>query len=213
MKTLKLDRPQRDRYTAIYKRVSTKAQDTKSQEPDLERHADSRDDIVQWYSDKHTGKTMDRPGWKQLEEDYRSGRIGTIVVWRLDRLGRTAAGLTTLFEELQRLNVNLVSIRDGIDLSTPSGRLMANVIASMAQYENEVRAERIQAGQAVARKKGKTWGGSKPGQRRKVTPQMIRQIRGLLRKGMNKTQISRATGLSRPTVRSVVREIESKTTS
>jgi DNA invertase Pin-like site-specific DNA recombinase len=95
--------------------------------------------------------------------------VSRVVDWRLDRLGRTAKGLTALFAELLELRVNLVSLRDSIDLNTPAGRLMANVLASVAQYETEVRAERVRAGQMIARANGKTWGGSKPGRMLHVT--------------------------------------------
>ncbi len=74
---------------------------------------------VTWYRDKMTGKTMDRPGWKRLEADMDVGEISKIVVWRLDRLNRTASGLTSLFEHLQRRGVGFESLRDKIDLSTP----------------------------------------------------------------------------------------------
>src|SRR5688572_15686599 len=97
------------------------------------------------------------------------GQVGKVVVWRLDRLGRTAKGLTALFEDLMHRKVNLISLRDGIDLNTAAGRLMANVLASVAQYETEVRAERVRAGQQAARKRGVKWGGSKKGWRWKVT--------------------------------------------
>ena len=109
---------------------------------------------VVWYDDHASGKTMDRPGWQQLENDVLAGHITKIVVWRLDRLGRTASGLTALFEDLQRRGVGFESLRDKVDLETPAGRLMANVLASVAAYENEVRSERIRAGQAAARRKG-----------------------------------------------------------
>jgi DNA invertase Pin-like site-specific DNA recombinase len=62
---------------------------------------------------------------------------------RLDRLGRTAKGLTALFEELQSRHVGLVLLGEGLDLSTPAGRLLANVLASVSQYESEVRGERV----------------------------------------------------------------------
>lgn len=97
---------------------------------------------------------MNRPGWKRLEADMIAGKVSKVVVWRLDRLGRTASGLTALFEDLRRRNVGFESLRDKVDLSTPAGRLMANVLASVAVYENEVRSERIIAGQAVARANG-----------------------------------------------------------
>ena len=86
-------------HIAIYVRVSTRKQDTRSQEPDLKRWIEAYADgtPVTWYRDKATGKTMDRPGWKRLEAAIDAGRVKTVVVWRLDRLGRTASGLCKLF--------------------------------------------------------------------------------------------------------------------
>jgi DNA invertase Pin-like site-specific DNA recombinase len=81
---------------------------------------------------------------------------------------------------------------------------MANVLASVAAYENEVRSERIIAGQRAARAAGKTWGGSKNGRRIKVTDEQIATIRRLADEGQSKTAMARATGLSRPTVYSVL---------
>jgi DNA invertase Pin-like site-specific DNA recombinase len=130
----------------------------------------------------------------------RAGKVGKVVVWRLDRLGRTAKGLTALFAELLERRVNLVSLRDSIDLNTPAGRLMANVLASVAQYETEVRAERVRAGQAIARANGKTWGGSMSGRLLHVTTEQVKMIRRMKREGERVTAIARATGLSRPTV-------------
>lgn len=194
-----------ERFIAIYVRVSSRQQDTRSQEPDLKRWIEAYADLpVVWYRDKFTGRTMDRPGWRKLEADLIAGKVAKIVVWRLDRLGRTAAGLTALFEELQRRNIGFEALRDKVDLSTAAGRLMANVLASVAAYENEVRSERIRAGQAVARANGKTWGGSEKGRRIKVTPEQARTIRRLKGEGEKITAIARATGLSRPTIYSVL---------
>ncbi len=191
---------------AIYIRVSSNQQDTRSQEPDLQcwARAFGNDMPVRWYLDKITGKTMVRPGWQQLEADMNAGKITKIVVWRLDRLGRTASGLTTLFDELRDRKVNLVSLKDGLDLSTPAGRLMAGVLASVAQYETEVRGERVLAGQAAAKAEGKTWGGSQKGRRIKVGPEKEATITQLREQGMPVAQIARAVGLSRPTVYSVI---------
>lgn len=187
-------------HVAIYQRVSTKRQDTRSQKPDLEKWATGQHSAVKWYSDKFTGKTMDRPGWKQLEADIAAGKVSTVVVWRLDRLGRTAKGLTALFEDLIRRKVNLVSVKDSLDLSTPAGRLMANVLASVAQFETEVRLERVLAGQAIVREKGKTWGGSKAGRRVKVSEDKETIIRRMQADGSKIAAIARAVSLSRPTV-------------
>ncbi len=194
-----------ERYIAIYIRVSSKKQDTRSQEPDLKRWIEAFADLpVKWYTDKATGKTMDRPGWKRLEEDMLAGKVAKIVVWRLDRQGRTAAGLTALFEDLGRRNIGFESLRDKIDLSTAAGRLMANVLASVAAYENEVRSERIRAGQAAARANGKRWGGGVKGRRIKVTPEQTTTICRLKDEGEKIAAIARATGLSRPTVYDVL---------
>ena len=190
--------------TAIYARVSTNRQDLASQLPDLERWITANDAHVEWYRDKFTGKTMERKGWDQLMADVRAGKVSRIVVWRLDRLGRTAKGLTALFEELIERKVNLTSLRDGIDLNTPAGRLMANVLASVAQYETEVRAERVAAGQAVARSRGKRWGGSPAGCFLKVSPEQFETIQRFAAEGQKISRIARIMGLSRPTVYRVI---------
>ena len=191
---------------AIYIRVSSRKQDTRSQEPDLKRwvEAFAEGTPVKWYRDKASGKTMERPGWKRLEADMIAGKISKIVVWRLDRLGRTAAGLTALFEDIQRRSVGFESLRDKVDLATAAGRLMANVLASVAAYENEVRSERIIAGQSAARATGKTWGGSQKGRRVKVTDEQVTMIRRMDGEAATKAAIARATGLSRPTIYAVL---------
>jgi DNA invertase Pin-like site-specific DNA recombinase len=193
-------------HVAIYCRVSKRnGQDVRSQLPDLERWANAQDQPVRWYRDQFTGKTMDRPGWQTLESDIAGGKVSAVVCWRIDRLGRTAKGLTSLFADLQERKVNLVSLKDGLDLSTPAGRLMANVLASVAQFETEVRAERILAGQAAARAAGKIWGGGKPGRRVRVTEEKERTIKLLHEQGKGISEIARVVGLSRPSVYRVLR--------
>jgi len=192
------------KHIAIYARVSTRAQDTKSQEPDLQRWAAAQPEPVEWYKDTASGKTMDRPAWNKLVDAMRAGRVSQIVVWRLDRLGRTAKGLTALFVDLRQYRVNLVSMREGIDLATPAGRMMANMLASVAEYETELRGERVAAGQAAARARGKRWGGSLPGKRKKVTADQEQIIRQLHSQDMPITRIAKVVKLSRPTVYDVL---------
>ena len=196
------------RHIAVYLRVSSKNQDTRSQEPDLRAWEKSQTGTIKWYKDSASGKTMDRPGWKTLEAAIRSGKVNTVVVWRIDRLGRTAKGLTALFEDLAQRKVNLVSLKDGLDLATPAGRLMANVLASVAQYETEVRAERISAGQAVAKAKGKTWGGSKKGVRKQTTELQVKAARQIKDSGETITAIATALRLSRPTIYAILKTPE-----
>ncbi len=193
---------------AVYTRVSTRAQSTESQGPDLERWLSAYAEGLEVlrFSDEASGKTMVRPGFTALMGSVRAGKAKTVLVWRLDRLGRTVSGLTSLFEELQARKVNLVSVKDGLDLGTPSGRLVANILASVAAYETEVRGERVAAGQAVARAAGKTWGGPRKGGalRLKVTAEQEEAIRRMKSEGVKVASIARATGLSRPTVYSVL---------
>ena len=184
----------------IYVRVSTKSQSTKSQLPDLDRWAKGQP--VKWFKDKFTGKSMDRPGWNRLQSMLQSG--DTIVVWRLDRLGRTAKGLTALFDDLIKRKINLISLKDGLDLTTAAGRLLANMLASVAQFETEVRAERIIAGQAAARAAGKVWGGGKPGRLIKLNPDKIKTIKRMKQAGDKITAIARAVSVSRPTIYAVL---------
>ena len=148
---------------------------------------------------------MERPVWDALQREMAYGNVSKLVVWRLDRLGRTASGLTRLFEWLNTSSVGLVSVKDGVDLSTPAGRLMANVLASVAAYETEIRAERVLAGQAVARANGKTWGGSEKGRWVKVQLEQISTILRLRAEDMPIAGIARAVGLTRPTIYSVLR--------
>lgn len=189
-----------NKQTAVYVRVSSKSQDTASQEADLRRYLAGQGEEAVWYRDRFTGKSMDRPGWNRLMKALGEGRVSKVVCWRLDRLGRTAKGLTALFDDLSTRRINLVSLKDGIDLNTPAGRMLANVLASLAQFETEVRAERVLAGQAVARAAGKVWGGSVRGRRLKVTDEQVATIQRLGRERTKVAAIARATGLSRPTV-------------
>ena len=188
------------KHTAIYVRVSTGRQDHASQIPDLERWATAHGGPVVWYRDKFTGRTMDRPGMDKLTRALEAGRIDRIVVWRLDRLGRTSTGLCSLFDDLRQRKVDLVSLKDGFSLNTPAGRLHARIIASVAEYETEVRAERILAGQAAARAAGKTWGGSPKGRLLKVTTEQVAAITSMTARGEPIARVARTLGLSRPTV-------------
>ena len=144
---------------------------------------------------------MDRPGFRQTDQGHRAGAASTH--WSsggCDRPGPDRQGTDRLFEDLIRWKVNLISLKDGLDLVTPAGRLMANILAGVAAYETEVRAERILAGQAAARGRGVHWGGSLAGRRIKVTVEQVAAIRRLRSEGGEIAAMARATGLSRPTI-------------
>jgi DNA invertase Pin-like site-specific DNA recombinase len=189
--------------TAYYLRVSSKSQDTKSQHADIEAHRANNPDSLEPFRDKFTGRTMSRPGWDALWKEVEAGKVTRIVVWRLDRLGRTVSGLSALFEECLRRKVALVSIRDGLDLSTPAGRLMSHVLASVAMFETEVRSERQLAGIAAAREANGgrcPWGGGVKGRRVKVSKEVERAMRRMRAEGSSIAEIARVLGLTRPVV-------------
>ena len=193
--------------TAIYMRVSSAQQKLDSQLDELTRWVEQNNrQSVKWYRDKFTGKSMQRPGFEKLYQDLATGKLSEIVVWRLDRIGRTASGLVSLFEDLARYNCNLVSIKDSLNLSTAAGRLHAHIIASVAAYETELRGERVKAGQEAARARGKRWGGSKKGKRKGKTEERVKSVLALLEQGVPKAQIARSLQISVPTVYSILRE-------
>ena len=189
--------------TAIYVRVSSSPQSTRSQRPDLKRYIEAYADKktkVHWFVDKMTGKTMDRPEWNKLAKQLMANQIERLIVWRLDRLGRTASGLTKLFDELNKHKVKFISVKEGIDLSIPAGRLIANVLASVAAYEVEVGSERIRAGQAAAKALGITWGGSAKGRLNTITKEQAKAVIKMKGKGEKISTIAKTLNMNRTSI-------------
>ena len=192
---------------AVYVRVSTGTQDVASQVPDLKRwlrsHAAGR--RVTWYRDTFTGRTLKRPGMEKLDAGIRAGAVGTLVVWRLDRLGRTVRELLAFLHELDVAGVEFVSVRDGVDASSATGRLMRTILAAFAEYEREVISERIRAGVKRAKKEGKRWGGKKVGDRYRLTDEKVSALKRLVSAGTPKAAIARQLWVSESTVYRAVR--------
>lgn len=192
------------KHTAIYVRVSSDKQSTASQTPELraaeQRYLASGESVV-WYEDTFTGKTMNRPEWNRLDAELKAGNVSRVVVWRLDRLGRTSSGLTALFDRFVTDGIEFVSLRDGIDLLTPAGRMLAGILANVAQFETECRLERVKAGIAAAKAKGKKWGGSKKGRRLKLSAVKERRARELIAAGEYSTrEVARLVNIGKTTI-------------
>ena len=144
---------------AIYARVSTLDQEPENQLQELRRYVHARGWTGSEYVDHGVSGTRDRrPALDRLVADARRRKVDTVVVWRLDRLGRSLKHLVTLLDELQALGVGFVSLGEGIDLQTPAGRLQLHILASLAQFERERIAERVRAGLARARANGQRLG-------------------------------------------------------
>jgi DNA invertase Pin-like site-specific DNA recombinase len=144
---------------ALYTRVSTDQQTTDNQTFELRRYADARRwTVIKEYADIVSGTTTSRPQLDQMLGDARRRRFDAIIIWKLDRLGRSLAHLVTLAEELQQIGVALVSLGENIDGSTTTGRLLLGVMASLAQFEKERLIERVHLGLARAKRQGKVLG-------------------------------------------------------
>jgi DNA invertase Pin-like site-specific DNA recombinase len=147
---------------ALYARCSTldKGQDPELQIAPLRDYCKSRGFSIQGeYVDNGISGTKDRrPELDRLLDDTRKRRIDLIIVWKLDRFGRSLKQLVMTLEELSSLGVGFISYQDSIDLTTPQGRLMFHIIGAMAEFERELIAERVKAGIENARRKGKRLG-------------------------------------------------------
>ncbi len=145
---------------ALYVRVSTTRQDLDLQLEELHRLAERRGWVVVGeYTDVISGATTRRPGLDRLLADAHAGRFDVVAVWKLDRLGRSLIHMVQVVDELLGKGIHVVSATEPhMDSTTPQGRLMRNILGSMAEYERELIRERVRAGQARARAKGVRFG-------------------------------------------------------
>jgi DNA invertase Pin-like site-specific DNA recombinase len=142
---------------AAYIRVSTEIQRTDSQEQELRRYCRQRGwkDLT-LYIDKISGAKASRPDLDRLMQDIRAGKVERLVVYKLDRLGRSLTHLALILDELNRLRVPLIASSQGIDTSddNPVGRLQLGVLMAVAEFERGIIKERVNAGLAAAKARG-----------------------------------------------------------
>ncbi|EQA7820963.1 recombinase family protein [Enterobacter kobei] len=161
-----------------YVRVSTNDQNTA-----LQRNALGCAGCELIFEDKMSGKTSDRPGLKKVLRTLSEG--DTLVVWKLDRLGRSMRHLVTLIEDLRGRGINFRSLTDSIDTSTPMGRFFFHVMGALAEMERELIVERTRAGLAAARAQGRI-GGRRP----KLTEEQWAQAGRLLEAGESRQRVA-----------------------
>jgi putative DNA-invertase from lambdoid prophage Rac len=140
----------------------------------------------------------ERPGRESLLMAARRREIDVIVVWRLDRWGRSVADLMTTLGEWLDLGVGLVSLTEALDLTTPSGRAMAGMVAIFAELEREILRERVKAGIAQARKEGRPHG------RPRTASLKAEEVRRLEADRLSHSEIARRLGIGRTSVRRVL---------
>jgi DNA invertase Pin-like site-specific DNA recombinase len=179
---------------AIYARVSTQDQTCDLQLRDLRAMASQRGlEITREYVDHgQSGAKVSRPALNDLLKDAKRGKFRVLLVWRLDRLGRSLAHLVQLLEDFRVSNIELVSFSEGLDFSTTTGKLMFQIVSAFAEFERESIRERVRAGVATARAKGKILGRPK----NRVDHSQVTQIRELLSSGLSMVQVGQVLNIS-----------------
>ena len=176
---------------AIYARVSTLDQQPENQLAELRTYVQARGWSAHEYSDKGISGTKEkRPALDALIRDAKRRRFDVLICWRLDRLGRSLKHLVTLLDELQVLGIAFVSLAEGIDATTPAGKLQMHILAAIAEFERARIAERVAAGLARARRNG-----TRLGRPEKVVSEgVLGPVRGLpIREAARRLNVSPTT--------------------
>ena len=186
---------------ALYARVSTLlGQSPEMQLVELREYAARRGwHVIGEYVDRASGIKESRPALNRLMTDARRRKFDMIAVWKIDRFGRSLKHLVNALAELEAVGVAFASLRDNLDLSTPAGRLMFQIIAAMAEFERALIQERVRAGLRNARQRGKRLG------RPRVVVD-VAQIRSLRAVGASWRTISRQLGVGVGTLYKAVQQ-------
>ena len=171
-----------------YSRVSTTEQDQALQEDALTKAG-----VDQIFTDTASGAKTSRPALDELLSMLRPG--DTVVVWRLDRLGRSLRHLIDVFSDLESKGVAIRSLTESLDTSTPGGRLIFHVFGALAEFERDLIRERTNAGLAAARARGRT--GGRPSV---WTAEKLQTAQDLLAQGTDIATVSRILGVSRASI-------------
>ena len=174
-----------------YARVSTQDQKLELQLDELQKYG-----CHTIYQEKISGKSTDRPELAKMIEHLRTG--DTVVVWKLDRLGRSIRNLIDLVTAFREKGIEFVSLKDNIDTSTATGRFTFNLFASLAEFEREIIRERTMAGLQAAKARGRN-GGRKPGLTKEALAK-AKAVKTLFDQGdRTMDEIAKTLGLSRAT--------------
>ena len=186
---------------ALYARVSTHDQQTLGlQIAAMAAYIKDRGwSLARQVEDVGSG-SKDRPGRDSLLKAARRREVDIVVVWRLDRWGRSVADLMATLRELTDLGVGFVSLTEALDLTTPSGRAMAGMLAIFAEFEREILRERVRAGIAQARKEGRAHG------RPRTASLKADEVLRLKAERVSHSEIARRLGMGRASVRRIVAE-------
>lgn len=182
--------------TGLYARVSTNDQQTLPMQNRAMREYVARRGWTVAMQVREVGSgSAQREAREKLLDAARRREIDIVVVWRLDRWGRSVTDLLATLQELEHLGVGFVSLTEALDLTTPTGRAMAGLLAVFAEFEREILRERVRAGLADARRNGQRLG------RPSTAAVHAAEIRRLDRAGVSKSEIARQLQIGRTSVR------------
>jgi len=176
---------------AIYARVSTNDQSVDMQTRDLRKLAEARGfEVVKEYTDEgQSGAKNSRPALDKMLADAANGKFEIVLVWRLDRLGRSLAHLIKLLENFKLWNCELISFSEGLDFTTSTGKLFYSLLGAFSEFERSVICERTRSGLRAARARGVRLG------RRAVHVDGV-EVKRLRAAGASYRAISRQMGVS-----------------
>ncbi len=184
-----------EKKVALYARVSTRDQDVELQLVELRKYVQDRNwkTFKEYIDIGQSGAKDSRPQLNLLIVDAKRKRFDVVLVWKFDRYARSVKHLVNSLYEFKALNIDFVSLTEGIDTSTPLGEAMFSVIGAMAQLERDLIRERVQAGMKRAKARGKAIG-------RPKAYLDVDEVKRLIEKGHNVTEISRILNVSRANI-------------
>ena len=179
-----------------YARVSTRGQSLESQVEAIKKRCEySGYHLVHIYQDKASGKNLERQEWMQMYDDLQINPNGIegIVIYKLDRIGRSISDLLRIVEEFQKKNIDIICIANSFDTTSKEGRLFFYIMAALAEYERELILERTSYGRALAKEKNVKFG-------RKAKDVNLDYYRKRRMAGVSVSQICRDMKISRATL-------------
>lgn len=183
-----------------YARVSTDEQSLEAQVDALMRAGCERDHI---HTDKASGVAKRRPGWAMLQKDVREG--DTVIVWKLDRLGRSAVAILKTLEDWEARKIKFRSLTDGIDTSTPYGKFAITVLSGVAEFERSLTVQRTKRDIEYRKEQGQKFG-----REWKLSEKKRAEVAELVRQGVPTMVIAKRYGISRGSVNNYSKHVKER---